>query len=67
MDAGCLLPEKHGEKTLPTREEDPSLPQQEPSDIPGKGIQTRNGYQKARRSGSHEHSVDESLSHTSHN
>jgi hypothetical protein len=66
MDAECLLPEKHGEKTLPMREEDLSLPQQALSDIPGKGIQTRNGYQKARHSESHEHTVDESLLRTSH-
>jgi len=50
-DARCLLPEKHGEETLPMREEDLSLPLQEPSDIPDKGIQTRNCYQKARHSG----------------
>jgi hypothetical protein len=66
MDARYLLPEKHGDKTLPMPEEDLSLPQQELSDIPNKGIQTRNCYQKARHSGSHEHTVDESLFRTSH-
>jgi hypothetical protein len=66
MDAKCLLPEKHGEKTLLMREEDLSLPRQELSDIPGKDIQTRNGCQKARHSGLHEHTVDESLLRTSH-
>jgi hypothetical protein len=66
MDASCLLPEKHDEKTLPMREEDLSLPQQVLSDIPGKGIQIRNGCQKARHSGLYEHTVNESLSRTSH-
>ena len=66
MDARCLLPEKHGEKTLSMREEDLSLPQQVLSDIPGKGIQTRNGCQKARHSGLHEHTVNELLFRISH-
>jgi hypothetical protein len=66
MDARCLLPEKHGEKTLPMREEDLSLPQQVLSDIPDKGIQIRNGCQKARHSGLYEHIVNESLSRISH-
>jgi hypothetical protein len=66
MDAEYLLPEKHGEKILPMREEGLSPPLQELSGIPGKGIQTRNCYQKARRSGSHEHTVDESLFRISH-
>lgn len=65
MDARCLLPEKHGEKTLPMREEDLSLPQQVLSDIPGKGIRTRNGCQKVRHSGLHAHTVDELLSRIS--
>ena len=53
-------------RQLPMREEDLSLPQQVLSDIPGKGIQNRNGCQKARHSGSHEHTVNESLFRTSH-
>ena len=66
MDAKSLLPEKHSEKTLSMREEDLSLPRQALSDIPGKGIQTRNGCQKGRHSGLYEHTVDELLCRISH-